>query len=77
MSYLTQDVKPRSCTDKTGEKCGLDDRIQDLGRKSNEGALTLMELADYETITRYVKFISVLQSKARLILMRVGIKPII
>ena len=48
-----------------------------MGRKSNEGALTLMELADYETITRYVKFISVLQSKARLILMRVGIKPII
>ena len=46
----------------------LDAQIQELGRKCNEGQLTPEERADYETITRYVKFISILQSKARALL---------
>lgn len=46
----------------------LDARIQELGRKCNEGQLTPQEQADYETIARYIKFISVLQSKARALL---------
>lgn len=45
---------------------GLDARIQELGRKCSEGQLTTEERADYETIARFIKFISVLQSKARL-----------
>jgi len=43
----------------------LDARIQELGRKSNEGLLTPRERSDYETIARFIKFVSVLQSKAR------------
>jgi len=43
----------------------LDARIQDLGRKSNSGELTPEERSDYETISRFIKFVSVLQSKAR------------
>ena len=46
----------------------LDSQIQELGRKCNAGQLTAAERADYETISRYVKFISVLQSKARAML---------
>ena len=43
----------------------LDARIQELGRRCNEGQLTAHEQADYETIARFLKFISILQSKAR------------
>ena len=46
----------------------LDARIQELGRKCNEGELEIEEQADYETILRFIKFISVLQSKARTLL---------
>ena len=46
----------------------LDARIQELGRKCNEGQLSEREQADYETLARFVKFVSVLQSKARTIL---------
>jgi len=46
----------------------LERRLQELGRKSDEGTLTAEERADYETIERYVKFVSVLQSKARALL---------
>ena len=43
----------------------LDARIQELGRKCSEGELTPQDRADYETVARFIKFISVLQSKAR------------
>ena len=46
----------------------LDARIQELGRKCNEGRLSTQEQSDYETISRYIKFIAVLQSKARALL---------
>jgi hypothetical protein len=46
----------------------LDARIQEMGRKCNEGRLSPEERAEYETIARFVKFISVLQSKARALL---------
>ena len=46
----------------------LDARIQELGRKCNEGQLSDREQTDYETIARFIKFVSVLQSKARTIL---------
>ena len=46
----------------------LDARIQELGQKCNEGQLTAQEQTDYETIARFIKFISVLQSKARVLL---------
>lgn len=46
----------------------LDLQIQELGRKCNEGQLTPEEQSDYETIARFMKFISVLQSKARVLL---------
>ena len=46
----------------------LDARIQELGQKCNEGQLGGEEQTDYETILRFIKFISVLQSKARALL---------
>jgi hypothetical protein len=46
----------------------LDARIQEMGRRCNDGRLSPEERADYETIARFVKFISVLQSKARALL---------
>lgn len=46
----------------------LQDRIQLLGQKCNEGELTAEETAEYETIVRFTKFISTLQSKARTLL---------
>jgi hypothetical protein len=46
----------------------LDARIQELGQKCNEGRLSVQEQADYETIARFIKFISVLQFKARALL---------
>lgn len=46
----------------------LDALVQELGQKCNEGQLTAQERADYETIARFIRFISVLQSKARALL---------
>ena len=46
----------------------LDARIQELGQKCNDGLLSAQEQLEYETIARFIKFISVLQSKARLLL---------
>jgi hypothetical protein len=46
----------------------LDARIQELGQKCNEGELSGEEQTDYETILRFIKFLSVLQSKARALL---------
>ena len=46
----------------------LDARIQELGQKCNEGEIGVEEQADYETILRFIKFLSVLQSKARTLL---------
>lgn len=43
----------------------LQARIQALGEKNNQGELTEEERRDYETIVRYTRFVSVLQSKAR------------
>ncbi len=47
---------------------GLDARIQELGQECNEGRLSPQEQADYETIARFIKFVAVLQSKARALL---------
>lgn len=46
----------------------FDARIQELGQKCNEGLLSSQEQADYETIARFIKFVAVLQSKARALL---------
>ncbi len=46
----------------------LDARIQKLGQECNEGQLGVEEQTDYETILRFIKFISVLQCKARTLL---------
>jgi len=46
----------------------MDARIQELGRKCSEGLLAAEEQSDYETILRFIKFISVLQCKARALL---------
>jgi hypothetical protein len=46
----------------------LEQRIQRLGEKCNDGQLTAEEKADYETIVRFIKFVSTLQSKARALL---------
>ena len=46
----------------------LEQRIQRLGQKCNDGELTAQEKADYETIVRFIKFVSTLQSKARALL---------
>lgn len=43
----------------------LQSQIHQLGQKCNRGELTDDERQDYETIVRFTKFISVLQSKAR------------
>jgi hypothetical protein len=43
----------------------LQERIHRLGEKCNQGELTEDEREDYETIVRFTRFISVLQSKAR------------
>ena len=43
----------------------LQERIHDLGKKCNQGELTEAERRDYETIVRFTKFVSILQSKAR------------
>ncbi len=46
----------------------LEQRIQRLGQKCNKGELTGEEKAEYETIVRFIKFVSSLQSKARALL---------
>ena len=43
----------------------LQDRIEELARKANEGELTEEELAEYEGYAQANKFIAVLQAKAR------------
>jgi hypothetical protein len=43
----------------------LDARLQELGARHSEGRLARDEVAEYETLVRFVKFVSVLQSKAR------------
>jgi len=43
-------------------------RIDELAGKCNEGKLSPDERAEYETYVRAIKFISVLQSKARRLL---------
>lgn len=63
---LSADVARRVVKLRASRK--LQRRIRELGEKSDEGRLTPDEQADYETIARYVKFVSVLQSKARALL---------
>ena len=46
----------------------LEQRIERLGQKCNDGELTAEEKAEYETIVRFIKFVSTLQSKARALL---------
>jgi len=46
----------------------LDAQIQELGQKCNEGRLTPQEQVDYETLAQFIKFIAILQSKARALL---------
>jgi hypothetical protein len=48
----------------------LDARIQELGRRSDEGQLTPEQSRSYETAVQFIKFISILQSKARVLLTR-------
>ena len=48
----------------------LEQRIQRLGQRCREGELTADEKAEYETIVRFIKFVSTLQSKARSLLQR-------
>ena len=43
----------------------LEQRIERLGQKCKDGELTAEEKAEYETIVRFIKFVSTLQSKAR------------
>jgi hypothetical protein len=46
----------------------LEQRIQRLGQQCNNGELNAEERAEYETIVRFIKFMSTLQSKARMLL---------
>ena len=45
-------------------------RLDELGDKSNEGALTATEREEYETYVRAIDFIGILQAKARAVLQR-------
>jgi len=63
---LTPDVARRIVRLRASPR--LDARIQELGCKCNEGQLTPEERKDYETIARFIKFVSLLQSKARMVL---------
>ncbi len=47
---------------------GLQERIEELAAKSNEGELTPEERAEYEGYVRANKFIAILQRQARRIL---------
>jgi hypothetical protein len=44
---------------------GLQDRIEELATKANEGELTENELAEYEGYAQANRFIAVLQAKVR------------
>ena len=46
----------------------LEARVREFAEKSNEGVLSAEERLQYETIVRFTKFVSVLQSKARTLL---------
>lgn len=46
----------------------LQERIHELGQKSQDGELSNAEREEYETIVRYTNLISILQSKARKLL---------
>lgn len=45
----------------------LQEKIHELGEKCNQGELNEEERHDYETIVRFARFVSVLQSKARVV----------
>jgi hypothetical protein len=47
-------------------------RLDELGEKSNEGALLEGERHEYETYVHVIDFIGILQAKARLVLQRNG-----
>jgi hypothetical protein len=47
-------------------------RLDELGDKCNEGALTAAERDEYETYVRAIDFIGILQAKARALLARNG-----
>jgi hypothetical protein len=44
----------------------LQERIDDLARRCDEGELTLQELSEYETYIKFGNFIAILQAKAKL-----------
>ena len=46
----------------------VQDHIDDLADKCNEGELTAEERAEYESIVHYIRLISVLQVQARSVL---------
>lgn len=46
----------------------LQRKIHELGQKCSQGELSESERHDYETIVRFTRFVSVLQSKARKLL---------
>lgn len=47
-------------------------RLDELGEKANEGALSPAERHDYETYVHVIDFIGILQAKARAIVQRNG-----
>jgi hypothetical protein len=47
-------------------------RLDELGEKANEGALTPAERHDYETYVHVIDFIGILQAKARAVVQRNG-----
>jgi hypothetical protein len=47
-------------------------RLDELGDKSSEGALTPAEREEYETYVQAIEFIAILQAKARGVLARNG-----
>ncbi len=46
----------------------VQDRINALAERCNEGQLTPEERADYETYVRFVDFLAIIQAKARRVL---------
>jgi hypothetical protein len=47
-------------------------RLDELGQKANEGALSPAERQEYDTYIRVIDFIGILQAKARAVLQRTG-----
>jgi hypothetical protein len=47
-------------------------RLDELGQKANEGALSAAERQEYDTYIRVIDFIGILQAKARAVLQRTG-----